>query len=57
MRRLHNGELNDLYSTSSIIRMIRSRRMRFVRHVARMRKKCLEGFGGEPQGQETTCKT
>jgi len=28
-----------------------------MRHVARMRKKCLEGYGGEIQGQETTCKT
>jgi len=54
---MHNRELNDLYSTSSIIGMIKSRRMRFVRHVARVRKKCLEGFGGEHQGKETTCKT
>jgi hypothetical protein len=35
-RRLHNEELNDLYSTSNIIWVINSRRMRWVRHVAGM---------------------
>jgi len=35
-RKLHNEELNDLYSLSSIIRTINSRRMRWVGHVARM---------------------
>jgi hypothetical protein len=35
-RRLHNEELNDLYSSPNIIRVIRSRRMRWVGHVARM---------------------
>ena len=35
-RKLHNEELNDLYSISSIIRMIKSRRMRWVEHLARM---------------------
>ena len=37
-RKLHNEELNDLYSSSSIIRMIKSRRMRWAGHVARMRE-------------------
>jgi hypothetical protein len=37
-RRLHNGELNDLY-TSPDIRVIKSRRMRWVGHVARMGEK------------------
>jgi len=35
-RRLHNEELNDLYSSSNIVRMIKSRRMRWAGHVARM---------------------
>jgi hypothetical protein len=35
-RRLHNEELNDLYSSSNIIRVIESRRMRWAGHVARM---------------------
>ena len=30
----HNGELNDLYSASSIVQMIKSRRMRWAGHVA-----------------------
>jgi hypothetical protein len=33
-RKLHNEELRDLYSLPSIIRIIKSRRMRWVRHVA-----------------------
>jgi hypothetical protein len=35
-RRLHNEELNCLYSSPNIIRVIKSRRMRWVGHVARM---------------------
>jgi hypothetical protein len=35
-RKLHNEELNDPYSSSSIVRMINSRRMRWAEHVARM---------------------
>jgi hypothetical protein len=35
-RKLHNEELHDLYFSPSIIRMIKSRRMRWVGHVARM---------------------
>jgi hypothetical protein len=38
-RRLHNGELNDLYSSPNIIRVIKSRRMRWAGHVARMGKR------------------
>jgi hypothetical protein len=33
---LHNEELNDLYCSPSILRVIKSRRMRWVGHVARM---------------------
>jgi hypothetical protein len=33
-RRLHNVELNDLYSSPSTVRVIKSRRMRWAGHVA-----------------------
>jgi len=33
---LHNEELNDLYSSPNIVRVIKSRRMRWAGHVARM---------------------
>jgi len=35
-RKLHNEELNDLYSLPNIVRVVKSRRMRWARHVARM---------------------
>jgi len=35
-RRLNNKELNDLYSSPNIVRVIKSRRMRWAGHVARM---------------------
>jgi hypothetical protein len=37
-RKLHNEELHGLYSTPSIVRVIKARRMRWAGHVARMRK-------------------
>jgi hypothetical protein len=40
-RKLHNEELRDLYSLPSIIRIIKSRRMRWASHVARI------GGGGD----------
>jgi hypothetical protein len=36
-RRQNNEELNDLYSSPNIFRLIRSRRIRWAEHVARMR--------------------
>jgi len=38
-RRLHNEGLNDLYSSPNIVRMIKSRRMRWAGHVVRMGEK------------------
>jgi len=35
-RRLHNEELNELYCSPNIVRVIKWRRMRWVGHVARM---------------------
>jgi hypothetical protein len=38
-RHLHNEELHDLYSSPSIIRIIKARRMRWAGHVAQMGEK------------------
>jgi hypothetical protein len=44
-RKLHNDELNDLYCSRNIFQVIKSRRMRGARHVARMgRGKVHTGF-------------
>ena len=37
--KLHNEELNDLYPSPNIIRVIKSRRMRWAGHIARMGKR------------------
>jgi hypothetical protein len=52
-RKLHNEELRDLYSSPSIIRIIRSWRMRWAGHVARMRRKrnAYRLFVGKPEGK------
>ena len=46
-RKLHNEELNNLYSSPNIVRVIKSRRMRWLGHVALMGERCVQGFGGE----------
>jgi hypothetical protein len=38
-RKLHNEELNDLYCSPYIVRVIKLRRMRWAEHVARMRER------------------
>jgi hypothetical protein len=38
-RKLHNEELHNMYCWPSVIRMIKSRRMRWAGHVARMRRR------------------
>jgi hypothetical protein len=43
-RETHNEELRNLYSSPSIIKMIKSRRMRWARHVARKRIGMYIGF-------------
>jgi hypothetical protein len=52
-RRLHNKELNDLYSSSNIIRVIKPRRMRWAGHRARMREKrgAYRILMGRPEGR------
>jgi hypothetical protein len=57
---LHNDELHNLYSSPSIIRRIKSRRMRWARHVTRMGEKrnpYMYGIGGKTRRKETTRKT
>jgi hypothetical protein len=52
-RRLHNEGLNDLYSSPNIIRIIKSRRMRWAGHVAGMREKrgVYRILVGRPEGK------
>jgi hypothetical protein len=52
-RKLHNEELHNLYSSPSIIRMIKSRRIRWVGHVARMGEKrnAYRILVGKPEGK------
>jgi len=47
-RRLHNEELNDLYCSPNIVRVIKSRRMRWAGHVARMgeERRCIGCWWG-----------
>ena len=52
-RKLHNDVLNDLYSSPNIIRVIKSRRMRWAGHVARMNDRggVNRVWVGKPEGQ------
>jgi hypothetical protein len=52
-RKLHNEELHNLYSSPSIIRIIKSRRMRWVGHVARIGEKrnVYRLLVGKPEGK------
>jgi glutathionyl-hydroquinone reductase len=55
-KKLHNEELHDFYSSPSIIRMIKSRRMRWVGHVVRMGVK-RNAYRLKARGEEVTRKT
>ena len=48
-RKLHNEALNDLYFSPNIVRVIKSRIMRWAGHVERMGvgERRVQGFGGE----------
>jgi hypothetical protein len=52
-RKLHNEELHDLYSSPSIIRIIKARRMRWAGHVARLAEKgnAYRLLVGKPEGR------
>jgi len=51
-RRLHNEELSDLYSSPNIVRVIKSRRMRWAAHVARIGEetRVYRALVGKPEG-------
>jgi len=53
-RKVYNEELNDLYSSPNTVRVIKSRRMRWVGHVARMgeRRGVYRGLVGKPEGKK-----
>jgi len=46
-RKLHNEELNDLYSSPNIVRVKKSRRIRWAGHVERMEEMSIRVFGGK----------
>ena len=52
-RRLQNEELNDLYTSSNIVRVIKSRRMKWGGHVARMGEErgVYRVLVGKPEGK------
>jgi hypothetical protein len=58
-RKLHNEGLHNLYSSPSIIRIIKSRRMRWAGHVARMGEKrdVYRLLVEKARGKETIRKT
>jgi hypothetical protein len=46
-RKPHNEKLNDLYCSPNIVRVVKSRRMRWAGRVARVGERRVQGFGGE----------
>jgi hypothetical protein len=58
-RKLHNEEFHNLYSSQSIIRTVKSRRMRWAGHVARMweRKNAYRILVGKPEGKRLLGRT
>jgi hypothetical protein len=53
LKKLHNEKLNDLHSSPNIVRVTKSRRMRWAAHVAGMgeRRDVYRGLMGKPQGK------
>jgi hypothetical protein len=52
-RKLHNEEINDLHSLPNLVRVVKSRRMRWAGHVARMgeRRGVHRVLVGKPEGR------
>jgi hypothetical protein len=50
-RKLHNDELHSLYSSPNIVRVIKSRKMRWEEHVARMGRSVYGVLVGRPEGK------
>jgi hypothetical protein len=53
LRKLHSEELHNLYSSPDIIRQVKSRRMRWAGHIARMgeERKVYKVLVGNPEGK------
>jgi hypothetical protein len=49
-RKLRNEELRDLYSSPNILRITKSRRLRWARYVAQLVKRNVYGFLGKSEG-------
>jgi hypothetical protein len=56
LRKLHNEELHDLYYSPNIVRLIKSRRMRWAGHVAGEGRDVYRVFVGEPVRKRTPVK-
>ena len=58
-RKLRNEELNDLYSSSDVARLLKSRRMKWAGHVARMGEKrgIYRVLVGKPEGKRPLERT
>ena len=54
-RKLHNADLDALYSSPHIIRNVKSRQLRWAGYVARMEQiqKCIQSFSGKICREET----
>ena len=50
-RKVHIEKLNDLYSLPSIVRVIKSRRMRWAGHITLMGERFTQDFGWKPEGK------
>jgi hypothetical protein len=58
-RKLHHEEIHDLYSSPSIIRIIKARRMRWAGHIARMGEETFAYrlLVGKPEGRSPLGRT
>jgi len=58
-KKLHNEELNDLYSSPNTVRVMKSRRMRWVGHLARLgeRRGLYRVLVGKPEGKRSLGRT
>jgi hypothetical protein len=57
LRKLHNEQLDNMYFSSNILRMMRSRKRRWAGYVAHMGRRGMHtGFCGKARRKETTRK-
>jgi hypothetical protein len=55
-RKLHNEELQNLYSSQIIIRRIKSRKMSRICSTHGIEEECVQDFGGEARREDNTRK-